>query len=231
MDIGHLGKSVYEEDGTLQAAVDLFGEDASCAPGIAYHPYGFLGRPKDPDTDPKSGAITNGPRTLYYFEGSTLHTMPLDDPRVTRNLQRLQKGSSMQYSSGQSRVVCDQNGAVTLYTTDNNGPSGKSVYFRISPTEMRFVSPWGSMVFDATGFHVRDQSGARIDLGAIGGIPSPLSQIANYATISAAQVNVVGSLVNLGPKGAKLPIAACPLAPPGLPLGAIPTTGVFVTAP
>lgn len=131
--------------------------------------------------------------------------------QITGNLD---EGETCVYACGadgnaQGRAMFKKDGSVTLYTTDNNAPNGNAVFFRISPKELRFTAPWGTVVFDSTGFHVVDQSGARLDLAGIGGLPAPLSAVNSIANLQAAAVTVNGSVVQLGPK-ASVPVIAGP---------------------
>lgn len=97
-----------------------------------------------------------------------------------------------------SRVIFKNDKSIYLYTTNDGTPTGKGVYLRIAPTALEFYAPWGRLVFDASGFHAVTASGARLDLGGIGGLPGPLSALSSYATLSAASVKAEGSVVFLG---------------------------------
>jgi hypothetical protein len=124
MEIGIVAATTYE-DNTLTAQPVLFGDDATAAPGEAYHPLGLVARPNDPEVDQQSGAVTNGARVLYVYEGSTLHTLVLDDPRATQKLPQLAKGEAAFYSPGapdtaHARYYADGNLLV-------NVPMGKTI--------------------------------------------------------------------------------------------------------
>ncbi len=97
------------------------GADASSAQGIASHPFGFAGRPKDPDVD-STGAITKGAVLFYWYEGNTVHSMPAGDPRRSAKLPTLDKGGSVQYAD------CDN--AYGLFAADGTYtlrvPAGKT---------------------------------------------------------------------------------------------------------
>lgn len=100
MEVSIVTKTGYE-DGTLTAQIDMLGDGSSCAPGEAYHPLGLAARPNDPDTDPVTGDVTNGCRVIYVTQGSTLHTILLDDPRATQKLPEMEKGEALFYSPNQ----------------------------------------------------------------------------------------------------------------------------------
>lgn len=130
-----------------------------------------------------------------------------------------------------SRVMFKADKSIILYTTDNALPTGKGVYLRVAPTALEFYAPWGRLVFDATGFHAVTASGARLDMGGIGGLPSPLDTLASYATLSAATVKCEGSVVFLGP--ADPPVGPPTVYGPALQgitgLAGLPSTGVYIT--
>lgn len=75
---------------------------------------------------------------------------------------------------------------------------GFSVISRVGKDGLEWVTPWGTMTFGPKGFHLRHVSGARIDLGAISGLPPPLDTLGSYATISAAMTHVEGTAVAIG---------------------------------
>lgn len=82
--------SAYEE-GFPVASPDLYGEEASGGHAmLLQHPYGFLGRPADPDGN---GAC----QALYAWEGSQGHVIPTLDKRVLEKLPENKKGGSVQY--------------------------------------------------------------------------------------------------------------------------------------
>jgi hypothetical protein len=140
----------------------------------------------------------------------------------------LKEGETCVYAAGedgnaQGRLMVKRDGAVTLLTTVGNVPGGASVYLRLSPDGLEFVAPFGSLKFDATGFHVRHASGARIDLGGIGGIPGA-DALGSYVSLDAAIAKLHGGMVMVGPKGAVYHSAAyggfvsVPPTPPGAPI-------------
>lgn len=81
------------DNGFLTVQPDFYGEGASGgAGGIVQHPYGFLGRPADPDGDGSCQA-------LCAYEGDELHVIPTQDARALAKLPSLSKGGSVQYGS------------------------------------------------------------------------------------------------------------------------------------
>lgn len=106
----------------------------------------------------------------------------------------LKDGETAIYAAGddgnsQGRVLCKDDGSINAYTTHDNTKDGRSVYLRVAPDELVFASPWGTLRFDKTGFHVQTASGAALNLGGIAGLPAPLDAIDSYAKLSAGVVS------------------------------------------
>lgn len=77
--------------GFLTVQPDLYGEEKSGGEGgIVQHPFGFLGRPADPDGEGSCQA-------LHAYEGDQLHVLPTQDARALAKLPELKKGGSVQY--------------------------------------------------------------------------------------------------------------------------------------
>jgi len=94
-----LGVSTYTErdaDGYYRVQIDWPGGKGG-QPVESYHPCGFLGRPRDPSVDP-NGRPHIGGTTLWAWEGSQGHAIPLSDPRVAGRLPEVKKGGSIQYA-------------------------------------------------------------------------------------------------------------------------------------
>ncbi len=91
--------SEYDADGFLGIGLD--GESATVKdpPIEAFHPFGFLGRPRDPTTDDEGNADPAfACNVLRLSEGSMDHCMVLNDPRTMRRLLMVPKGGSLQYA-------------------------------------------------------------------------------------------------------------------------------------
>lgn len=190
--------SDLDGDGFVGVQLDLYGEQEAGGPPAELHsPYGFLSRPLDPDTD-ADGNATLGCQALVADEGGTRHAWLGSDPRIIPILPSLKKGESLLYGPKGQFVRMHADGRVSLFTTDDGTMTGNTVAMEVRPDGFRWICPWGKITFDATGFHVLHSSGARLDLGAIGGLPAPLDSLASYATMGAAMVSVEGSVVSLG---------------------------------
>lgn len=101
-----------------------------------------------------------------------------------------------------------RDGTISLGTTTDGTKDGTLAYLQVRRDGLRYVAPWGKISFDQGGLHVLHFSGARLDLGGIGGVPSPLDQLSTYATLSAAILQIQGSAIAMGTSaGAPDPVA------------------------
>ncbi len=192
----------YYEAGFLGLSVDVDGGQKAGAPPMApMHPYGFISRPADPVTD-DDGLPTLGVEVLYGWDGPQGYVLPLGDPRILASLPEAQPGESFMYGPTGQFIRCHADGSLSMFTTDDATTDGRSIYLKISPTTgLEYSCPWGRLTFGPNGFHVLHSSGARIDLGAIGGLPDPASALASYAKMEGAVASVRGGLVNIGSDG------------------------------
>lgn len=101
LDLDTAVLTVYDPDGFLDVGIAGESDTTNIATPEGQHPYGFLGRPRDPTTDPQSNA-TLGCTVLRMAEGNVDHVIPLGDPRVTPTLPQIQAGdnfgSSLHYA-------------------------------------------------------------------------------------------------------------------------------------
>lgn len=125
------------------------------------------------------------------------------DPRSQAIYGNLAAGESCLYApASQARVMLKADGGVVIYTTDDNTKDGRGIYFKISPTKgLEYSCPWGRMNFGPLGFHVVHSGGARIDLGAVGGLPGPLASLGSYAKLEGGITSIKGGAVSLGTDG------------------------------
>lgn len=101
----------------------------------------------------------------------------------------------------QARIVAKEDGRVAIMTTAGNAQGGKAVALVLGPDGFQFTSPWGSMRFDSTGFHVKTKAGPAMHMGgmAVPGLPSDIAgAITGYFTIDAPVITAKGDIVNLG---------------------------------
>ena len=196
--IHQVAYSEVDANGFIGIQFDAFGEEDSGMPAVeAHHPFGFMSRPSDPDVDP-DGQPKFGCNVLVGWDGDEAHAWVLADPRTRPKLPALQKGESLQYGAGGNFVRCHLDGRVSMFTTDDGTPTGKTVALQIKPDGLLFSAPWGKLTFDATGFHVLHVSGAAIDLGAIGGLPLPLDALGSYVKLTGALMQTEASIIAHG---------------------------------
>lgn len=194
MQLSKVLGSKYDDDGFLTVQVETFGSGAKSV-GWFYlsNPHGLQMRPLDPDADGTACQV------YYWYEGSQGYAMLANDPRTQGDLSiQLQKGEAILHSplgSGFTRMKAD--GSISLFTTDDNTPNGRSVNLTLAPTGLSYDFPFGRLRFDNTGFHVLTNAGARLDLGAIAA-PAPLNALSSYATLSAAMTHIEGTAVHTG---------------------------------
>lgn len=99
------------------------------------------------------------------------------------------------------RVVLKSDGTVALVTGVGNDENGGTVMLTVSPTGMRFYSPYGTFSFDATGFHLKTKAGPRIDMGgfSVPGLPDSITgAITGYCNITSPVIKANGAVVYLG---------------------------------
>lgn len=200
MNISIATKTEYSDD-ALTVAVAMLGDGATCAPGEAYHPFGFQGRPKDPDVDP-NGEVINGARVLFWYEGSTLHAMPLDDPRRANKLPQVEKGGSLWYA--------DADGAWSRYKADGTlevrAPAGKTITVQVGSGALVEVSDGAVLIGDAQAVPlakaqaVIDAIGSLADLisDVNAGLTVPVPTMAASVTALKAAAATLGTMIAKG---------------------------------
>jgi len=143
----------------------------------------------------------------------------------------MQPGETTVYAPGsQACTLYKLDGSVTHMTTTTGLSTGQTVYERMSPTAFTRLAGWGKETFDATGYHLFTFSGARLDMGGIGGLPAPLSSLGSYAKLSAKMIQIEASIVALGPRAAAAD-AAAKATPVILALNALNTVLAALLAP
>lgn len=149
---------------------------------------GFRSRPGKPVAGKESA------RAVVVRRGNVDAVIASEDDRGTELEGNLKEGETIVYAGGedgtaQGRVIIKQDGSVTMFTTADNTGAGQSVYFRAAPDGFMWVAPWGTLRFDALGFHLLHASGASINLGGIAGLPAPLDTLGSYIKLQAGSVS------------------------------------------
>lgn len=138
------------------------------------------------------------PRGMVENPGSALIIATREDDRRSN----LVKGEMLHAApEGAARIVLKNDGSVSFLTSADNTPDGKLVALTLSPTALKFTSPWGSITFDASGFHVRTKAGPRLDMGGISipGLPAELvDAFTGYFKVTSPTIKMDGGSVFLG---------------------------------
>jgi hypothetical protein len=198
-ELGQVQLTEYDAKDVLSAQPDGLGESPGISSQQVHHFLGLVARPSDPDLGPDGQPLEGaGGLALIGKDGPDRFIIPLGDPRDLAKLPIAKKGERILYGPAANFVRLQADGGITAFTTTDGTLNGKSVYCRVSPTGFLMFAPWGKLSFDDNGFHMLHSSGARIDAGAIGGLPAPLDQLGSYLKLAAASVQVEAAIVALG---------------------------------
>jgi hypothetical protein len=197
--LGHCVLTEFDPSGFLRAQPDALGDAPQVEAYELHHTYGFWSRPPDAEVDADGKPIQSKACGLLYGSlGDQNHAWLVADPRPIALLPVPQPGESLQYGPAANFVRCKADGSVTLFTTTDGTFDGQSVYCEVAPDGVTMLTPWGKLSLKADGFHVLHASGARIDCGAIGGLPAPLDALSSYVKLAGALVQIEGSALALG---------------------------------
>ena len=212
-DIGLVAGSSYDEKGFLHIQPDGCGEKAAgIAPYEAQAMCGELARPMDPDLDSNGLPIPSKACQVAYSSEGGGHAFCLNDPRTLSKLPQLRKGEKVVFAPNMLAqfIRFHESGAISLYTTHDGTPDGQPIIRSMSPDPLdgiQDVCPWGNVSFNSTGYHLVTAGGATLDGGGMS-IPGLPSALGSYWTLTAATIDLVASVVCLGP----LPESALPVA-------------------
>lgn len=161
-----------------------------------------------------SGSSTDACQVLYINRNNQNIGIAYRDTRFLTNAQMVSPGETVVFAAGSKAMAKFGNdGGVTLSTQGSKGTH----YISVTPAGIFMQCDYGTLSCDANGWNMTANSGAQLQLAGLAGLPSPLSSVASYATISAGIVNVAGTGVNIG-KGPVFFPCAIPIIP-GLPFG------------
>jgi hypothetical protein len=142
--------------------------------------------------------------------GTTGVAINMRDERAGDAFGMLHPGDTCIHATGPlhgAMVLAREDGRATLLTSEDGTITGRTVFCEVAPgtTEepggnFRVVGPFGKMTMGSNGFHVRHYTGARLDLGGIGGsaLPGPLSSLGAYVTVSAPIMRFECSALAIG---------------------------------
>lgn len=194
LQIGIATFSEIDGDGFVGVQVDGYGEEKSGLPPFElHHPYGFASRPLDPDAD------GTGCAALYGIEGNRGFAWLAHDPRQATVLPALRKGESIQYGPKGQFIRCHEDGSISLCTFHEGDSEAHTIFAKLDVNNgFLLETPWGFLRFGPNGLQVQHSSGAKLSLGAIAGIASPLDALTSYFKVSAAIASLEASAVSQG---------------------------------
>lgn len=227
-----LGATPSSPTGTIVAQTgDAIRGTVACNQADYWQQVGFASRPSPAGTAPGILAGTGMACQALAFRCSDRDVIfATKDYRCNQVYGNIAPGETAVFAGGEQGLgqavsTWNDDGSITHFTTDTNTAAGNAVYERVHPKKgWCFVAPWGSIVFDQTGLHVRHASGFQIDMGPVGGLPIP--GMSSYCLIKAGIMQLQGSTTLLGPGTFFNPVAwgaaenpltfpAVPVAPAG----------------
>jgi len=170
-------------------------------------PIGIASRPSNPEKGKQAA------QAICVRMGDHDVCIGAIDMRALDLYGNIKPGETCVYAAGadgtaQGRIMLKGNGSITIFTTSDNTKNGNALYFRVSPTGLEFVSDFGTLKFDSSGFHINHASGARFDLGGISGMPAPLDQLSSYIRMQASSLTVNSTCQSFGADAGHVPLAS-----------------------
>jgi hypothetical protein len=120
------------------------------------------------------------------------------DTRLHSAFPNPQPGDITVVGYGANFMKLAADGTIAWATTSDGTPNGAMAQMQLKGDGFQLVGPWGKIIYDSTGFHLLHFTGTRIDLGGIGGLPAPFSELGSYCNISAAIMRINASAITLG---------------------------------
>lgn len=225
-DADHFFPGAIDNDGHTLVAVQLYGDRDASEPLKPTRAQGrkILCQIKDgefrvPAKDSRCFVII--PSGMEYTPGAgVIIATVAPGNEVRRNLT---SGDAF-YSAtggGEASVIVKSDGSITLHTTADNTPTGRSVFLRLTKSALQFVAPWGKLIFDESGFHLKTTSGGcRMDMGGISIplVPQAITDaISGYISLTAPTIRAKGGSVFLGSGVIYNPVMHSPVSVPPPP--------------
>lgn len=197
----------YDDDGFLGVQLDSDGvvNDNALEPQTTYHeaiqPLGIAARSPEAELDAEGNVVRAG-QTITFWEGSEAFCLQVGDPRLIPGLATLRPGEAQLYGPAFNYTRCHADGRVSTMTTTDGTANGRTIVSEVGPAGFTRHSPWATFRDDATGFHWRGRSGARLDIGGIT-FDGPLSALndlglGSYGILEANILEFKGKTVQLG---------------------------------
>jgi hypothetical protein len=187
---GKTAAVLYNVEGGKQKATGIEG----------YGTLGLVVRPPPPDT---TGGRDRHAEVLCLRTSDGLVPISWRDVRLNQAFPNPEPGDVVVVGYGSNFVKLGIDGRISVATTTDGTPQGQLVQVQLAGDGLVVLGPWGKITYGQEGLHLLHYSGARIDLGGIGGLPPPLDALGlgSYAIVSAAMVKVQSTAVTLGPAG------------------------------
>jgi hypothetical protein len=162
----------------------------------------------DPTTDaiPEDGAyvvVAIPARRMMVPGGGVILKVVKRDPKWIPNRQ---PGEKLIYGPGNTLIRMRDDGSIFLFTragepSDDEATEERrqTVFARLHPGGFEVDHPSIRVKMDGTGFHATHSSGASVDLGSIGGLPSPLDALSSYVALRADILRLEGAAIAAGP--------------------------------
>lgn len=200
-----VGSSVSPKTGAVMLNVEGVGavDGDAKTPGEGssevefYGALGVVARPLPPDT---VGGVDRHLETVCLRTGDALVPIAARDVRLNQAFPNPKPGDVLLVGYASNFVKLAADGNLFAVVTSDGTPNGQLVQLQHRKDGLAYVAPWGKLTYDAGGLHALHISGARIDLGGIGGMPAPFSSLGSYATLSAAMVKLECSACTVGPE-------------------------------
>ncbi len=219
-----LNTTINEKTGKLLMQLgSVQGQTVDTDGAEPWNQYGVVSRP------PKPVAGKLAAQAIVFRTGDRDIVLATQDQRGLELYGNLGYGEVAVYSAGedgegQARTLWKKDGSVCTMTTNDNTPDGKVVALTVSPTALKFTAPWGSLVFDASGLHIKTKAGPRLDMGglSIPGLPDALiGPFTGYFKVTAPTVKLDSGSVFIGAGSIFNPATWAPVnatLPPPIPV-------------
>lgn len=144
-----------------------------------------------------------GEQCMVLFAPGTVETegagvcIPVSSPG-SRKLPNAKPGEAIVFSELGAMMRYRKDGTLSIVSSDDGTPTGRSVYMSIGPKGIEMVTPWNRLTLRNDGITLRDGSGAQLSLSTLAGLGPPFDSAGSMASISAGVVKIKGSGVTLG---------------------------------
>lgn len=172
-------------------------EGAGGQPSTGMDVYGQLGlvvRPPGPD---QTGGFDRHAEVLCLRTSDGLVPIAGRDVRLNQFFPNPKPGDLALVGYGANFIKLGIDGRISIVTTKDGTPNGAMMQLQLRPDGFAILGDWGKISLDEGGMHVLTHTGARLDMGGIGGLP--IDSLGSYASLAAAIAKLEASSIILGP--------------------------------